>query len=289
MPTLAVRTGRPCSRGLRLGQPDPADLGIGERHPGQAVVAVVVAAGVREVRGQHGRLEHRHVGEGAAAGDVADREQPVDRCAVVEHSHLLVDVDRAPVVGQPDRTQPDVEVGLAPGRDEQPLGGQGLAASRGSARRRRRRPPTAVVRAPVRTSTPSRRSTSVDDRRRLGLLLRQDARAALEHGHLRARTGPSPAPARCRSRRRRSPATTAGTVADPQDLAVGPDQSVRPGVVTAQFGQPGDRRDRRRRAGREHHPGAPNRSPATSTSNRPSSSRPTIRPAPARETSRPCR
>src|SRR5713101_7439651 len=63
--------------GLPLGQPHRPDLGVGERHPGHGAVAVGRSVLAEDVPGSYAGLVHRHVGEGALAGDVTDRPQPV--------------------------------------------------------------------------------------------------------------------------------------------------------------------------------------------------------------------
>src|SRR5206468_9669163 len=64
---------------LLLGQPDPPHLGLGERRPGDPVVAAVGLLLAEDVGGEDPGLPDGDVGEGGLAGDVADREYAVGR------------------------------------------------------------------------------------------------------------------------------------------------------------------------------------------------------------------
>ena len=111
-----TRTRRPCVARLLLGHADPADLGIGEGHPRQAVVAAEQVLAPEQVRGQHARLPHRDVRELAVPGDVADRVEAVGDAA----SGRRRSSDRAdgssPTVSSPMSAR----LGVAAGGDEQP-------------------------------------------------------------------------------------------------------------------------------------------------------------------------
>jgi DNA-binding MarR family transcriptional regulator len=74
--------------GLRFGQPDRADLRVGERHPRQRPVVRRRPVLTEDVADRNAGLVHRHVGERAVAGDISDRPQPL------AGAHPLVDRDR---------------------------------------------------------------------------------------------------------------------------------------------------------------------------------------------------
>ena len=106
---------------LLLGHADPADLGIGEGDPGQAVVAAERLVLAEQVGGQHACLPDRQVGERAVAGDVADRVQAVDgapSCSARMWSSTVIDGRRRV---EPDGVEADVaQVGHPARGDEQP-------------------------------------------------------------------------------------------------------------------------------------------------------------------------
>ena len=202
MSACPTRHPQPGLAGLLLGEPDRADLGVGEGHPADRAVVRRRPVRAEQVAHRDLRLVERHVGEGALPGDVADRPEPL------AGPQPLVGLELLGVRREPDRLEPDVvEVGLAAHGDQQVLGAQ------------RRSPPTssdepAVVlapgssSAPTRTSTPSARSTRVDD---LGAPPAPRGRAAGPRPPAASpgsRTARTPAPARTRSARRRAPPAT---------------------------------------------------------------------------------
>ena len=97
-----VRTVEPCLPGLLLGHPDRADLGIGERHPGDRVVVGAGAAARRGCRrAAMSAWYMRHVGEGALPGDVADRPHPVARPACARRRSSARAAGSSPIVSRP--------------------------------------------------------------------------------------------------------------------------------------------------------------------------------------------
>ena len=125
-PPMPTRTSMPCVACLPLGEPDRADLRVGERDPGQRAVV-----GRRRRPGRGCRRRRcaawytAMCGEGPLPGDVADRPQPVGGAEPV------VDGDRAAVGVEAD-------AGDAERRPGRPRGRWRRAAARLAAARRRR-------------------------------------------------------------------------------------------------------------------------------------------------------
>ena len=85
--------------GLRLGQPDRADLGIGEGHPGQRRGSPRPGAAGPEMSATQSRAwNDRHMGEGTLSRDVADRPD------AWRHPHAPVDRDARRLLVEPQRT-----------------------------------------------------------------------------------------------------------------------------------------------------------------------------------------
>jgi hypothetical protein len=229
--------------GLLLGEADRADLGVGEGHPRHRVVlglAGVVARPVGDVGEGHGRLVHRHVGERALAGDVADRPQ------LLAGPHPPVGVDRPGAGVQAHRLQPHVaEVGAAPGGDEQAVRPELDRRAAGVGERHGEAAVTVVHRADRRSGNHPdavRGQRGGDDLRGLGLLESQHAGGRLDERDVaaEAREGlgqlrPDGTPADDDERR--------GEVGGLQGVAVGPERGV---------GEPVDGRRRGRGPGVEH-------------------------------------
>src|SRR5689334_19428783 len=76
---------------LGLRETDSTNLWIGERRPGQPVVAAEQIRPTQQVGYQDARLPYRDVSERSPARDVADAVEPVD----TDDPHLIVHVKRA--------------------------------------------------------------------------------------------------------------------------------------------------------------------------------------------------
>src|SRR6185436_16428028 len=86
---------------LGLREANSADLWIGERRPGQPVVAAEHIWPAQQVRYQDSWLPHRRVRECAPPRDVADAIQPVD----TDDPHMIVHVERPGTGIQAHRVQ----------------------------------------------------------------------------------------------------------------------------------------------------------------------------------------
>ena len=101
---------------LGLGEPNRADLGIGERHPRQRPVVGRRPRLAEDVAHRDVRLVHRDVGERAVAGHVADGPDPV------AGPHPFVHRDELGAGIQAGSVEPEpAEFGLPAGGDQQPL------------------------------------------------------------------------------------------------------------------------------------------------------------------------
>ena len=111
---VATATRRPCSRASASVSPtEPISGSVNVTRLTRAVVGPDVL-GAEQVRDRDVRLVARDVGEGAAAGDVADRPEPL------AGPRAVVDVDGVGLGVEPDGLEPDVgEVVGAAGHDEQ--------------------------------------------------------------------------------------------------------------------------------------------------------------------------
>ena len=190
-----VPTSRPASRAWRLGEPDGADLGVGERHPADGAVVGPRPVLAEQAAGGHGVLVHRHVGERALAGDVADRPEPLP------DPHLLVGVQRPGAGSSPTVSRP-----MSERLGRRPAATSSWSASRSAPSTTRWNAPSwTPARSSRRCARRSRRApnaarTTSDDS---GSSRAEDPVGTLEHGH------PDPEPAErlgelaARSRRRR--------------------------------------------------------------------------------------
>ncbi len=237
-----TRTVQPVGARLLLGLADPADLGIGEGHPGQPVVAAEHVLALEQVRGEHARLPDRDVRELAVPGDVADRVEAVgDAACGRRRSSDRADGSRS-TVSSPMSARLGLRPAATSSRDPVSTVPSSSVTSTPS--------PPAATRAGFErqcTAMPSRSNTVAHHLGRVRLLGVQQPVGRLDHGHLRAESrerlrelAPDRTAAHARERRRRRLGL--------DRLAVRPDEV----GALAQLGQAVDRRQRRRRPGRDH-------------------------------------